>query len=68
MLDNSVSMTFGTADRRKADVAEGAALALGHVASRHGNRLGVLTFGDEEPRTRAAAAGPHRARRPAARP
>ena len=47
LLDNSVSMTFGTADRRKADVAEGAALALGHVASRHGNRLGVLTFGDE---------------------
>ncbi len=51
LLDNSVSMTFGTADRRKADVAEGAALALGHVASRHGNRLGVLTFGDEDPHT-----------------
>jgi uncharacterized protein (DUF58 family) len=51
LLDTSVSMTFGTADRRKADVAEGAALALGHVASRHGNRLGVLTFGDDDPRT-----------------
>jgi uncharacterized protein (DUF58 family) len=51
LLDTSVSMTFGTADRRKADVAEGVALALGHVATRHGNRLGVLTFGDEEPRT-----------------
>ena len=51
LLDNSVSMTFGTADRRKADVAEGAALALGHVATRHGNRLGVLTFGDDEPHT-----------------
>jgi uncharacterized protein (DUF58 family) len=51
VLDTSVSMTFGTADRRKADVAEGAALALGHIASRHGNRLGVLTFGGEEPAT-----------------
>jgi uncharacterized protein (DUF58 family) len=51
VLDTSVSMTFGTADRRKADVAEGAALALGHVASRHGNRLGVLTFGDDDPTT-----------------
>ena len=51
VLDTSVSMEFGTAERRKADVAEGAALALGHVASRHGNRLGVLTFGDGEPRT-----------------
>lgn len=51
LLDTSASMTFGTADRRKADVAEGAALALGHVASRHGNRLGVLTFGDDDPHT-----------------
>ena len=51
VLDTSVSMMFGTADRRKADVAEGVALALGHVASRHGNRLGVLTFGDKEPVT-----------------
>jgi uncharacterized protein (DUF58 family) len=45
LLDVSPSMTFGTADRRKADVAEGVALALGHVATRRGNRLGVLTFG-----------------------
>jgi uncharacterized protein (DUF58 family) len=51
LLDTSLSMTFGTADRRKADVAEGVALALGHVASRHGNRLGVLSFGDGGPRT-----------------
>jgi uncharacterized protein (DUF58 family) len=49
MLDTSPSMRFGTADRRKADVAEGAALAIGHVASRRGNRLGVVTFGDSEP-------------------
>ena len=49
LLDVSPSMTFGTADRRKWDVAEGVALALGHVASRHGNRLGLLTFGDRDP-------------------
>ncbi len=51
MLDTSPSMRFGTADRRKADVAEGAALAIGHVASRRGNRLGVVTFGDSEPQS-----------------
>ena len=68
LLDNSVSMTFGTADRRKADVAEGAALALGHVASRHGNRLGVLTFGDEEPHTLPPRQGRTRPRRPARSP
>ena len=50
VLDASASMTFGTADRRKADVAEGVALALGHVASRRGNRLGVVSFGGESPR------------------
>ena len=50
LLDVSASMTFGTADRRKADVAEGVALAVGHVATRRGNRLGVLAFGDGEPR------------------
>ncbi|HSK36637.1 MAG TPA: DUF58 domain-containing protein, partial [Actinomycetota bacterium] len=31
VLDTSPSMSFGTADRRKADVAEGVALAVGHV-------------------------------------
>jgi uncharacterized protein (DUF58 family) len=50
VLDTSPSMRFGTADRRKSDVAEGAAIALGHVATRRGNRLGVVTFGDDEPR------------------
>jgi uncharacterized protein (DUF58 family) len=50
-LDTSPSMRFGTADRRKADVAEGVAIAVGHLATRRGNRLGVLTFGDTEPRT-----------------
>jgi uncharacterized protein (DUF58 family) len=37
VLDTSASMSFGTADRRKADVAEGV-------------RLGVFTFGTENPR------------------
>ena len=50
LLDSSPSMSFGTADRRKADVAEGVALALGHILTRRGNRLGVLTFGGPEPR------------------
>lgn len=48
LLDASPSMRFGTADRRKADVAEGVALAVGHVATRRGNRLGVLAFGGGE--------------------
>ena len=50
VLDTSASMQFGTADRRKADVAEGVAIAVGHVATRRGNRLGLVTFGDETPR------------------
>jgi uncharacterized protein (DUF58 family) len=51
VLDTSASMAFGTADRRKADVAEGVAIAVGHVATRRGNRLGFVTFGDADPRT-----------------
>ena len=50
VLDTSPSMQFGTAERRKADVAEGVAIAIGHLATRRGNRLGVVTFGDTEPR------------------
>jgi uncharacterized protein (DUF58 family) len=50
VLDTSASMAFGTTDRRKADVAEGVALAIGHVATRRGNRLGLVTFGDSTPR------------------
>jgi uncharacterized protein (DUF58 family) len=51
LLDGSPSMHFGTADRRKADVAEGVAIAVGHLATRRGNRLGVLSFGGPDPRT-----------------
>jgi uncharacterized protein (DUF58 family) len=50
-LDTSPSMAFGTADRRKADVAEGVAIAVGHLATRRGNRLGIVTFGDAQPRS-----------------
>jgi uncharacterized protein (DUF58 family) len=50
VLDTSASMHFGTADRRKADVAEGVAIAVGHVATRRGNRLGLVTFGNHSPR------------------
>lgn len=59
VLDVSPSMAWGTADRRKADVAEGVALAVGHLASRRGNRLGLVTFGgsDGSPRFLPARAG-----------
>jgi uncharacterized protein (DUF58 family) len=50
VLDTSPSMSFGTADRRKADVLEGVAIAVGHLATRRGNRLGAVTFGDGHPR------------------
>jgi uncharacterized protein (DUF58 family) len=45
LLDASASMHFGTADRRKADVAEGVVLAATHLGTRGGNRVGVMTFG-----------------------
>jgi uncharacterized protein (DUF58 family) len=48
VLDTSVSMQFGTADRRKADVAEGVAVAIGHLSTRRGNRLGVVSFGGSD--------------------
>ncbi len=51
VLDTSLSMQFGTADRRKADVAEGVAIAIGHLATRRGNRLGIVTFGDAQMKT-----------------
>ena len=57
VLDTSPSMSFGTAERRKADVAEGVALAVAHAATRRGNRLGVLTFGDTSPQTFPPRAG-----------
>jgi uncharacterized protein (DUF58 family) len=49
VLDQTPSMGFGTADRRKADVATGVALALGHAASARGNRVGLTSFGAGAP-------------------
>lgn len=57
VVDASASMRFGTADRRKADVAEGVALAVGHLATRHGNRLGIVSFGPGSPSYRAPREG-----------
>ena len=49
VLDTSASMAFGTADRAKAAVAEGVAVAVGHLACRGANRLAVATFGGAAP-------------------
>ena len=57
LLDVSASMTFGTALRRKADVAEGVAIAIAHVATQRGNRLGIVTFGGETDRRIPPMAG-----------
>jgi uncharacterized protein (DUF58 family) len=47
VLDASASMAFGTGERRKADVAEGVAVAVGYAATRRGNRLGTIAFGEQ---------------------
>jgi uncharacterized protein (DUF58 family) len=47
VLDASASMAFGTGERRKADVAEGVAIAVGYAATRRGNRLGTISFGEQ---------------------
>ena len=57
LLDVSPSMRFGTTERRKCDVAAGIALAIGHLATRRGNRLGLVTFGGREDRTLPPAQG-----------
>ena len=57
LLDTSPSMHFGTADRRKADVAEGAALVVGRSTARRADRLGVITFGAGRERLSPPAGG-----------
>jgi uncharacterized protein (DUF58 family) len=59
-IDVSPSMAFGTADRLKADVAEGAALVLARLAIRRAGSLGLVTFGGA-----AVHLTPPRASRPA---
>ena len=50
LLDVSPSMAFGTADRLKIDVADGATLALGRAAIRRAGRVALLSLGCGEPR------------------
>jgi len=59
VLDLSASMRFGTADRRKTDVAEGVSIAVGHLATNRGNRLGVVAFGPDRPYFRSPGQGRH---------
>jgi uncharacterized protein (DUF58 family) len=49
LVDTSASMGFGSTERRKMDVAEGVAIAIGHVATRRANRLGLVSFGGSKP-------------------
>src|SRR5204862_628018 len=63
VLDVSPSMAFGTADRLKADVAEGVVLVLGRLAARRGGRVALLTSGSRiqrflPPRSGRGALGP----------
>src|SRR3954469_25479262 len=48
-VDVSSSMAFGTAERLKADVAEGVSLAVARLALRRAGRLAVCTFGASAP-------------------
>ena len=57
LLDGSPSMQFGTEARRKADVAEGVALAVAYLGTRRGNRLGVMSFGPGRPMILPPSAG-----------
>jgi uncharacterized protein (DUF58 family) len=43
--DLSPSMAFGTANRLKSDVAEGAAMVIGRLAVRRAGRVALMTFG-----------------------
>jgi uncharacterized protein (DUF58 family) len=47
VLDVSPSMAFGTADRLKADVAEGAVRVLARLATRRGGRVALIVCGGE---------------------
>ena len=47
LIDVSRSMSFGTQDRTKADVAEGALLAIARLATAGANRLGAIAFAND---------------------
>ncbi|HMJ02850.1 MAG TPA: DUF58 domain-containing protein [Conexibacter sp.] len=50
VVDASPSMAFGTAQRLKWDVAEGAARVLGRLAVRRAGSVALMTFGAGRPR------------------
>jgi uncharacterized protein (DUF58 family) len=49
LLDLSPSMAFGTAQRLKADVAEGVAMVLARLAIKRAGSVGMIAFGAGEP-------------------
>lgn len=49
VLDVSPSMAFGTVERLKADVAEGAALVFGRLGVRRAGSVGMIAFGAGDP-------------------
>jgi uncharacterized protein (DUF58 family) len=49
MLDVSPSMAFGTAERLKADVAEGVTMVLARLAIKRAGSVGVVAFGAGDP-------------------
>jgi len=51
VLDVSPSMAFGTAQRLKADVAEGVTLVFGRLGVRRAGSVGLVAFGAAAPRT-----------------
>ena len=50
VLDVSPSMAFGTANRLKADVAEGVTLVFGRLGVRRAGSVGLVAFGGGAPR------------------
>jgi uncharacterized protein (DUF58 family) len=59
VLDVSPSMAFGTAERLKADVAEGVAVAVARLATRRGGRAALLRSGAPEGRMLPPRGGRH---------
>jgi uncharacterized protein (DUF58 family) len=59
VLDVSASMAFGTAERLKADVAEGVAVAVARLATRRGGRAALLRAGAAEERMLPPRGGRH---------
>jgi uncharacterized protein (DUF58 family) len=47
VVDRSASMSFGTTEREKADVAFAATAAFGFLTARHGNRYGMVVAGGD---------------------